>query len=69
MIQYRKRWQNTARIARTIGNAGVCRTFLRSVFIAIIARADGFIDRNPQIATAHRTIEISALAGLSPQCE
>jgi len=31
MIQYRKSWQNTARIARAIGNATVCRTFMRSV--------------------------------------
>ena len=38
MIQYRKSWQNTARIARAIGNAVVCRTFLRSVFIVIINR-------------------------------
>jgi hypothetical protein len=36
MIQYRKTWQNTARIARAIGNAAVCRTFLQSVFTVLI---------------------------------
>jgi hypothetical protein len=33
MIQYRKSWQNSD---RTIGNAVVCRDFVRSVFTIII---------------------------------
>ncbi len=32
MIQYRKSWQNSARIARAIGNAAVCKPFMRSIF-------------------------------------
>ena len=36
MIQYRKTWQNTARIARIIDNMAVCRDFMRSVFTNII---------------------------------
>ena len=39
-------WRNTVRIARTIGNAAVCRTFMRSVFFITTTRGDGFIDRN-----------------------
>jgi hypothetical protein len=42
MIQYRKSWQNTARIARAIGNAAVCRTFMRSV-LCWLSPADGRI--------------------------
>jgi hypothetical protein len=51
MIQYRKSWQNTDRIARTAMNVPVCRTFLRAVF-SIITRVGGCIDRISQIATA-----------------
>jgi hypothetical protein len=36
MIQYRKTWQNTARIDRTVYNVAVCRTFLRSVLLWVI---------------------------------
>jgi hypothetical protein len=35
MIQYRKTWQNTARIARTVFNVAVCRTFMQSVLIMV----------------------------------
>ncbi len=45
MIQYRKTWQNTARIARIIDNMVICRTFVRSVFFITTTRGDGFIDR------------------------
>jgi hypothetical protein len=38
MIQYRKTWQNTARIARIIDNMVICRTFARSLFTVIITR-------------------------------
>jgi hypothetical protein len=65
MIQYRKTWQNTARIARIIVNAAVCRTFLRSVFFMITMHGDGFIARISQIATAGPTSEIGGFAGLS----
>jgi hypothetical protein len=69
MIQSRKTWQNSARIARTVLNVAVCRTFVRSVFTGIITRVGGSIARISQIATALRTCKNSALAGLSPQCE
>jgi nicotinamide mononucleotide adenylyltransferase len=52
MIQYRKTWQNTARIARIIDNVVVCRDFVRSVFTIIITRVRGSIARISQIATA-----------------
>jgi hypothetical protein len=52
MIQYRKTWQNTARIARTVLNVAVCRAFLRSVFFITTRHGDGYIDRSLQIATA-----------------
>ena len=58
MIQYRKSWQNSARIARTIGNRAVCRTFMRSVLFITTTHEDGFIARNLQIATADRTDRI-----------
>jgi hypothetical protein len=45
MIQYRKTWQNTARIARTVLNVAVCRTFMRSLFFITTTRRDDFIDR------------------------
>jgi len=54
MIQYRKSWQNTARIARIIDNMAICSTFMRSVFFTTTTRGDGFIDRSLQIATAYR---------------
>jgi hypothetical protein len=31
MIQYRKSWQNTARIARITDNVAICRDFVRAV--------------------------------------
>ncbi len=65
MIQYRKTWQNTARIARIIDNMVICRTFVRSVFFITTTRGDGFIDRSPQIATADLMYGVGALAGLS----
>lgn len=37
MIQYRKTWQNTARIARIIDNMAVCRAFLRAA-LSIVYR-------------------------------
>jgi hypothetical protein len=40
MIQYRKTWQNTARIARIIDNMGICSTFVRSVFTNIITHEE-----------------------------
>ena len=51
MISWRNVQQSTDRIARTLINAPVCRTFLRSVF-SIITRVGGCIDRISQIATA-----------------
>jgi hypothetical protein len=48
----RRTSQNTARIARAIGNASVCRTFMPSVLTVIITRLGGYIARISQIATA-----------------
>jgi hypothetical protein len=48
MIQYRKTWQNTARIARTVLNVAVCRAFLRSV-LCWLSPADGRISTVPTI--------------------
>jgi hypothetical protein len=61
MIQYRNTWQNTACIARTIGNAAVCRTFMRSVFFITTMHGEGFIDRSPQIPTADLAYGIGGL--------
>ena len=52
MIQFRKNWQNTARIARIIDNMVICRTFVRSVFTVTITRAGSSIARVSHIATA-----------------
>jgi hypothetical protein len=52
MIQYRKTWQNTARIARIIDNMVICSTFVRSVFTNIITHVGGSIARISQTATA-----------------
>jgi hypothetical protein len=52
MIQYRKSWQNTARIARIVGNVAICRCFMRSVPLPAIVRDGGFIDRSLKIPTA-----------------
>ena len=63
MIQSRKTWQSTARIARTVLNVAVCRTFMRSVLTVIITRVGGSIARISQIATACLTSEIGGFAG------
>jgi hypothetical protein len=65
MISRHKIQQNTARIARTIGNVAVCRTFVRSVFFITTRHGDGFIDRSPQIPTADYRVGIGALPGPS----
>jgi hypothetical protein len=63
MIQYRKSWQNTARIARALINASICRAFLRSVVTVIYTRVGGSIARISQIATAAPKSETGVLAG------
>jgi hypothetical protein len=65
MIFWRNVQRNTARIARAIDNAAVCRTFMRSISFITTTHGDGFIARISQIAIAHRTCTIGALAGLS----
>jgi hypothetical protein len=45
MIQYRKTWQNTARIDRIIDNMFICRTFMRSIFFVTTVHGDSYIDR------------------------
>ena len=47
MIQYRKSWQNTARIARIVLNVSICRTFVRSVS-SIVYRLPGTITDRPR---------------------
>ena len=46
MISYHKIPQNATRIARTVFNVSICRTFMRLVFFIITTRGDGFIDRS-----------------------
>jgi hypothetical protein len=46
VISWRNVQQNTARNARPIGNAAVCRTFMRSVFFVSTTHGDGYIDRS-----------------------
>jgi hypothetical protein len=52
IISWRNVQQNTDRIARSVVNVAICRTFVRSVFVMPTVRGDGFIDRSPQIPTA-----------------
>jgi len=44
--------QNTARIARTVGNTAICGDIVRSVLTTIFTRPDGSIARISQIPTA-----------------
>jgi len=39
-------WQNTARIARAIGNAAVCRSFMRSVLSIVYRPLETITDRS-----------------------
>ena len=52
IIHYRKTRLNTDRIARIVGNTAMDGDIVRSVSLPFVARADGFITRSPQIATA-----------------
>jgi hypothetical protein len=63
MIQYRKTWQNTARIDRIIVNMVICRTFLRPVLTVIITPVGGSIARISQMATTGPTSEIGGFCG------
>jgi hypothetical protein len=76
MIQYRKTWQNTARI---IDNMVVCRTFVRSVFTNIITHVGicrphltdsdrGLTHRNRQFSWSfalHLTLAVGAVGILT----
>ena len=53
MISRHKIQQNTDRIARTVFNMFICRTFVRSVFTVTITRAGSSIARVSHIATAY----------------
>jgi hypothetical protein len=65
MMAYRKIPQNTDRtMSPQITGLPALRP-VRSVLTAIITRADGFIARSLQIATADLTYGVGALAGLS----
>jgi hypothetical protein len=66
MIQYRKSWQNTVRIARTVGNVVICRTFLRSVLLWVIDRHGMDTDRHDRYRPRIDRLEMSRFAGLSP---
>jgi hypothetical protein len=46
MIFRHKIQQNTDRIARTVLNVAVCRTFMQSVFSITTTHRDGYIDRS-----------------------
>ena len=65
MMAHRKIQQNTDHTGRTADNLAISRDIARSVLTTIITRADGFIARSPQIATADLMYGVGALAGLS----
>jgi len=44
MISRHNTQQNTARIARTVVNLALCRTFSRAMLLLVIARERGCID-------------------------
>ena len=66
MIQYRKTWQNTDRIARTAGKVGVYGTFVRSVLRWVIDRQGMVTDRHDKYRPRIDRTVIRVLAGLSP---
>jgi hypothetical protein len=66
MIQYRKSWQNTDRIARTAMNVPVCRTFLRAVLLWVIDPQRMVTDRSRNYRPRIDCLEMSRFAGLSP---
>jgi hypothetical protein len=65
MIQYRKTWQNTARIARTVLNVAVCRAFLRATLREVIDRQWIVIDRSSKNRPPTDRVGIRCLAGIS----
>jgi hypothetical protein len=65
MIQYRKTWQNTARIARTTVNVAICRTFLRSVLLWVIDRQGMVTDRSRKYRPLIDSLQMSRFAALS----
>jgi hypothetical protein len=67
MIQYRKSWQNTDRIARTAMNVPVCRTFLRSVLLWVIDPQRMVTDRHVKYHPRIDRLEMNRFAGLSPR--
>jgi hypothetical protein len=67
MIQYRKTWQNTDRIARTLINALVCRTFLQSVLLWVIDPQRIVTDRHVKYRPRIDRLEMSRFARLSPR--
>jgi hypothetical protein len=66
MIQYRKSWQNTARIARIVLNVSICRTFVWSVLLLVVDRQWIITDRSRRYRPLSGHMEICCLAGLSP---
>jgi hypothetical protein len=60
-----QRSQNTARIARAIGNGAVCRTFLRSVSSIVYRLRDTITDRSRKYRPRIDRLEMSRSAGLS----
>jgi hypothetical protein len=61
-----QRPQNIDRIARTLINAPVCRTFLRSVSLWVIDRHEMDTDRARKYRPLIDRLEMSRLAGVSP---
>ena len=66
MIQYRKSWQNTARIARTAMNVAFCRHIVRSVLLWVIDPQRMDTDRSHMYRQLIDRVEIWWFAGLSP---
>jgi hypothetical protein len=67
MIFRHKIQQNTDRIARTLINAPVCRTFLRSVLLWVIDPQGMVTDRHYKYRPRIVRLEMGLFVGLSPR--
>jgi hypothetical protein len=66
MISWRNVQQSTDRIARTVLNIAVCRTFMRSVLTVIITNVGDLSPASPKYRPQIDRLEMSRFAGLSP---
>jgi len=66
-ISWRNVQQDTARIARTVGNLAICRAFLRATLREVIDRQWLVIDRSHKYRPRSGHMENCCFAGLSPR--